>query len=164
MNLSAYLHITQKGMDEVKLRHFKLALRARSLLILLDSPKTIENVLQKTLYTQNESIEEIQTLVRDGFLVISSIGTPDPALTGVSKGNTHLVDDIALSEGKFLLVDFCVDSFGTQSQAFVDQVRACGSAKELDLQLCRTVEAVKTVCPDRLPILLGLVKEINATA
>jgi hypothetical protein len=162
MNLSANLSITEKGMEEIKLRRFKLALRARSFLILLDTPKTMEQVLQKTLFPKDETVEELQILIRDGFLAIDNVvSREEEHHHGVSAGNSRLNDDIVLSEGKFLLVDFCVDCFGTRSQGFVDQIRACTSAEELDASLGQIYSAVQRTQPEHMQQLLKLINEIN---
>jgi hypothetical protein len=76
----------------------------------------------------------------------------------------HLDDEVILSEAKFLLTDFCVDSFGTQSQVFVDGIRGCKSVKDLRFHTNDIYTATGKFCPDRLPTLLAVIEEINATA
>lgn len=171
MNLSAGLHITPKGVEEVKSRVYKLSIRKRSVLILLDNPQTIEYVLQKSVFHKDEILEEINNLVRDGFVALTD-GVPQPvAATASSRAeggaggvNFLLEDGVVLSEAKFLLVDFCVDSFGTQSQSFIDEIGECRSVKNLGLCLRKLHEATQKRCPERLPVLLRLIGEINATA
>lgn len=169
-NVSPSLQITPKGVDEVQHRVYKLNIRKRSVLILLDKPQTIEQVLHRTVFPEQEIVEEIQTLVRDGFIEMSRGGAQIPAapapapLPPPSAGGFALLDDIIISEAKFQLVDFCVDSFGTRSQAFVDEIRACKNAQEIDLYLRHIVATAEKLCPERLPLLQSLVKEINATA
>lgn len=174
MNLSASLLITPKGEEEVKNRVYKLSIRKRSVLILLEKPQTVEYVLQKSVFHQDEIIEEINSLVREGFVTASGV-TPDavaqPAkmeakstageLTG---GNFHLEEEVILSEAKFLLVDFCVDTFGTQSQVYVDEIGECKNVKNLYLSLRNIYAATEKQHPNRLPVLLGVIKEINETA
>lgn len=170
MDLSTNLHITQKGEDEVKRRVYKLSMKKRSVLILLDKPKAVEHLLLKSVFPQNEIVEEIDALIRDGFIALSGEGTPRPdkpdlPATAPALGSSFDLDDeIILSEAKFLLTDFSVDSFGTQSQAFVDGIRACKSVNDLRLSLGTLFTAAEKQCPDRLPVLLGLIKEINETA
>jgi len=166
------LHLTLKGEDEVKRRAYKLSMKKRSVLILLDKPKTIEHVFAKSVFPQNEIIEEIEALVRDGFISLSgdtvsrpfTSASPAAAVAPDSDGTIHLDDEIILSEAKFMLTDFSVDSFGTHSQAFVDAIRACKRVQELRLCLGGILAATEKQCPNRLPVLLGLIKEINETA
>lgn len=169
MDLSASLHITQKGVDEVKGRVYKLSIRKRSVLILLEKPQTVEYVLHKSVFHEDEVVEEINGLLRDGFIEVSgdlavdrgplTIAPPPQAAV-----NFHLEDDIVLSEAKFLLIDFCVDSFGTGSQVFVDEIRSCNSAKNLSVCLRNIHAAAEKQCPARIPALLLLIQDINETA
>ena len=147
MDLSASLNLTEKGLDEVKRRMYKLSIRKRSVLILLEQPHTVEHLLQKTVLHRDELMLEIENLVRDGFLGIggapsgsghiapaSATAQGRPAEPVVIPGDGsifHLDEEIIISEAKFLLTDFCVDSFGTQSQAFVDEISACRSPESL---------------------------------
>ncbi|SFN78170.1 hypothetical protein SAMN05660284_02243 [Formivibrio citricus] len=175
MNLSAGLHITPKGVDEVKNRVYKLSIRKRSVLILLEKPQTVEYVIQKSVFHKDEILEEINSLIRDGFLTASGDvpgGAPaakpseaQAAAGGASGGgNFQLSDDIILSEAKFLLVDFCVDTFGTQSQSYVDEIGECKNAKNLYLSLRNIYAATEKQYPNRVAALLGVIKEINETA
>ena len=172
MNLSASLHLTPKGEDEIKRRVYKLDMKKRSLLILLDKPQTVEYLAQKTVLRRDEFLTEIDTLVHEGFVAIGSESTQPSGVPGLTRSapsvgagtHLHLDDEVILSEAKFLLTDFCVDSFGTQSQAFVDGIRACKSIKDLRPQLNAVFAATEKFCPKQLPTLLNIVTEINATA
>lgn len=175
MNLSAGLHITPKGVDEVKNRVYKLSIRKRSVLILLEKPQTIEYVLQKSVFHKDEIIEEINNLVRDGFVTVTGgelLRQVAPAVTvagaesvaQVAGGGFQFDDNIVLSEAKFLLVDFCVDTFGTQSEPYIDEINECKNAKNLILCLRNIYAATEKHASNRLPMLLGVIKEINETA
>lgn len=173
MDLSANLNLTQKGEDEVKRRAYKLSMRKRSVLILLDKPKPVEQVLTKCVFPRNEVIEEIEALIQDGFISLGGGGdvnaarpaAPVPqAVAPAASGTFHLDDEIIVSEAKFMLTDFSVDSFGTQSQGFVDAIRACKKVQDVRLCLSGILAATEKQCPNRLPVLLGLIKEINETA
>jgi hypothetical protein len=177
MDLTTNLQITQKGEDEVKRRVFKLNMKKRSVLILLDKPKPIQLLLAKSVFPQNEIIEEIEALLRDGFVSLCGVTAPEPippimtaAAPAVAPGMAsasgifHLNDEIMLAEAKFMLYDFSVDSFGTKSQAFADNIRACSSVKDLENCLRGIYTATEAKCPNRIPVLLGVIKEINETA
>ena len=79
MDLSTSLHITQKGEDEVRHRAYKLSMKKRSVLILLDKPKPIEHVLAKSVFPQNEIVEEIKALIQDGFISLTGDAVPRPS-------------------------------------------------------------------------------------
>lgn len=167
MELSANLYITPKGVDEVKRRVHKLGMKKRSVLILLDTPKSLAQVLDKSVFPGQEILTEVSALIGEGFIGVVGQAAPAGAESpgAVEPGaEVALDDDIILSEAKFLLTDFAVDSFGTQSQAFVDAIRACHSVADVRSCLTAIVAAVQSGCPAQLPALRKLVAEINATA
>jgi len=172
LDLSASLHLTPKGEDEIKRRVYKLDMKKRSLMILLDKPQTVDHLAHKTVLHLDEFLAEINTLVHEGFVAIGGgstqpSGAPGLARStpGASVGNhLHLDDEVIVSEAKFLLTDFCVDSFGTQSQAFVDAIRTCKSVKDIRPQLNEVFAATQKFCPKQLPTLLDIITAINATA
>ncbi len=165
MDLSIVLHNTPKGEDEVKSRSNKLSFRKRSVLILLDKLQTVDNVLHKTVFPKDEIVSDIQELIRDGFVAISGADvSSQSAVASGSEARFELDDEIILSEAKFLLTDFAVDSFGMQSQTIANQIRACKDVRELRICLGGIFSITERQCPDRLPVLLGLVGEINETA
>jgi hypothetical protein len=173
MNVSGSLQLTQKGEDELKRRVYKLGMKKRSLLILLEKPQTIEHVLKRTVLPADEFEAEVHSLVSEGFLVADvaldaspSRGPASVASPAAQPSSTdfYIDEDIILSEAKFLLTDFCVDSFGTGSQVFVDEIRACSKTQEFGSCFARALAEAKKRCPERVPTLLALVKEINDTA
>jgi hypothetical protein len=165
MKLSASLSLTPKGVDEALNRAHKISARLRSVLILLGTPQTVEYVISKreSLFNHDEILETIIELVDSGFVSIEGEPATRPAAS--ASGEIILIaNDIIISEAKFLLVDFCVDSFGTQSQKFVDQLGACKNEKNLQLCLKNIYAITETQCPDRLPVLMKVIAEINKTA
>lgn len=172
MDLSASLLITHKGVDEVQNRVYKLSIKKRSILLLLGKPQSMEYILQKTVFNHDEIMTEIEELTRDGFITVSGNGGAKQAPPPVSKatpatgsGNHfQLNDEIILSEAKFLLVDFCVDTFGTQSQAFVDELRECKDVSNFSYCLRKIYAETEKKFPQRLPILVGVINDINETA
>lgn len=173
MDLSASVRLTPKGEDEVKHRTNRLSVRKRSLLLLLDKPQTLEYLFKKTVLHQEEADAEVQSLLREGFIAVgdgAGFTAPGPAAAKPPPAPPapgaafRLKDDIVVSEAKFLLIDFCVDSFGTNSEAFCNDVRACHSVAAVAASLGAIVAAAEKQCPQRLPALARLVEEINATA
>ena len=174
MDLTASLYITQKGVDEVKQRVHKLGMKKRSVLILLDTAKSIAQIVEKSVFPEHEVLVEIDTLISEGFIgasgeMASRAAPPSAAASAtpaapVTGGGIELDDEIILSEAKFLLTDFSVDSFAMQSQAFVDGIRACKGVKDLRLCLNAIAAVVEKQCPAQMPKLIRLVAEINETA
>ncbi len=159
--------ITQKGIDEVKSRAYKVGMKKRSVLICLEKPHTIESLVSKSVFPPAEIIAEIQALAQDGFVTLIKEGSPLPlpVATGTaSSPRFQLKEEIVLPEAKFLMIDFWVDCFGMGSESFTDAIQACESVRDINACLTSIVEAVMEQCPDQIPALNKLVKEINATA
>ena len=56
MDLSTFVKLTAKGSDEIKNRTYRLSMKKRSLLILLNSPRSIEHSVTarlRTVYSLN---------------------------------------------------------------------------------------------------------------
>jgi len=165
MKLSASLSLTPKGVDEALNRVHKVNVRLRSVLILLGTPQTVEQVISKrqALFSTDEILEIILELVDGGF--VSAEGEPIPRPVVSASGEIiQIADDIIVSEAKFLLVNFCVDSFGTKSQTFIDQIGACKTVKNIQLCLKNIYAVTESQIPDRLPDLMKVITEINKTA
>jgi hypothetical protein len=75
-----------------------------------------------------------------------------------------LQEGIIVSEAKFLLVDFCVSSFGRQSQEYTDEIAKCKTEQSLGVCLNNIYAVTQNYCPERLPNLLVTIAEINRTA
>jgi hypothetical protein len=165
MKLSASLSLTPKGVDEALNRVHKISVRQRSVLILLGTPQTVEHVISKreSLFSHEEILETIIELADGGFVSIDGEPAGRPSVSA-SGEIIQIANDIIISEAKFLLVDFCVDSFGTQSQKFVDQIGACKNEKNLQLCLKNIYAITESQCPDQLPVLMRVITEINKTA
>jgi hypothetical protein len=165
MKLSASLSLTPKGVDEALNRVHKISARQRSVLILLGTPQTVEHVIgrRESLFNHDEILETIIELVDGGFVSVDGEPAARPVLSA-SGEIIQIANDIILSEAKFLLVDFCVDSFGTQSQKFVDQIGACKNERNLQLCLKNIYVVTESQSPDRLPALMRVITEINETA
>ena len=170
MDSSSKVHITQKGVDEVARRVFKLGIKKRSVLIQLTQPVTINHLLQKTVFPKNEIVEAIQSLAEEGFVAIDgyvasqavSQDIPKPSKT--IENSFELGNEIILSEAKFLLIDFCVDCFGTQSEALAAAIRACKDAPQFGLLLKKLASVVEKQYPGQLPALRIVIRRINETS
>ena len=167
------LQLTPKGEDELKHRTHRLSVRKRSLLLLVEHPRTLEDLFRKTVLHHEEVAGEVQSLLNDGFIAVAgksdSTRTVPPPPSRVEKppssaGGFQLNDEIVISEAKFLLIDFCVDSFGTHSDTFCHDIHGCHSVAAVAKCVGAIVAAAGKECPDRLPVLVKVIEEINATA
>jgi hypothetical protein len=165
LKLSVNVHITSKGEDEIKRRAYKLDMKKRSLLLMLDRPQTIEYLTRKTVLPQDEFNAALIMLIQEGFVATGSAASDPVEAAPVTANSTlHIDDEVILSEAKFLLTNFCVDSFGTKSQGFVDAIRSARSVSDLRHHLNAIHGAAEKSCPEQIPTLLGVIQEINSTA
>jgi len=167
---SSKVHITEKGVDEVARRIYKLGIKKRSVLIQLTQPVTINHLLQKTVFPKNEIVEAIQSLAEEGFVSIEgyvasqAVSQDIPKPSKITENSSELGNEIILSEAKFLLIDFCVDSFGTQSEAIAAGIHACKDASHLGLLLKKLISVVEKQYPGQLPALQIVIRKINETS
>ena len=71
MELSANVEITDKGVEEVASRRYKLSIKKRSVLIQLSKPKTVQALLEKIVYPPDEVAEALRDLATDGFVTLT---------------------------------------------------------------------------------------------
>lgn len=168
MKLTQSLSLTQQGIDEVKSRLYKLSMKKRSVLILLERPQTIQYVMEKAVFAQTELSEEIAALLKDGFLKLGDLAeapeekpqaAPPPSGDGL-----FIEEEIVLSEARFLMVNFCVDVFGTNSQELLESLRQCKNVSQFTACVKRIYEATKSLYPEQVKTLHAVIKEIKQGA
>jgi hypothetical protein len=165
---SGIVQLTPKGEEELERRAYKVGVKKRSLLILLKSPQSIDYLLQKTILPQGEFDGELQGLIDEGFITTgwSDRASKEQAVAGVPavRSAFDIDKDILLSEAKFLLADFCVDCFGTESQSFVEEIRACGNVADFRMCFSKALGLTQKKYPKHLSTLMDLLTSINETA
>jgi hypothetical protein len=176
MNPSQSISLTQKGVDEVSKRVYKLSMKKRSVLILLQEARTIQYVLDRAVLDAKELLDEIVDLGKEGFLKLggenASVGVSVPSNKAEQpkisparlEGGLDIHEEIILSEARFLMVDFCVDVFGTGSQTFVDKLGSCKSVGQFTECVKQICEATKSKHPEKIQAFEVVLKEINKTA
>jgi hypothetical protein len=166
LSLSASLSLTPKGKEEALHKVHNINERLRNVLIQLATPQTVEQIINTRAGNNNQAevVQLIIELINGGFVAKDGGTMASPVVTSASGGSVQLTDGFILSEAKFLLVDFCVDSFGTQAQTFIDQLDGCKNATGLQLCLKNIHAATQSECSDRLPALMKAIAEINKTA
>ena len=171
---SSCLQITPKGVEEIKRRTYRLDMKKRSLLILLERPQLVEYLATKTVLPQEEFTVAINLLLAEGFLSVVSGASSDVTDAAVAQRmpggsrtapepSIYLGNGIVLSEARFLLTNYCVDSFGTDAQSHVAAIRQCKDVTELRHQLAAIYASTERICPHRINALREIIHEINAT-
>jgi hypothetical protein len=89
---------------------------------------------------------------------------PSKPVAGDAADPMRLDAEISLSQARFMLSEFCLNQFGVQSQEFVDAVNRCGDVAALQKVLSLIRTEMLNRHRDRLPLLIGCVREINDTA
>jgi hypothetical protein len=166
LSLSASLSLTPKGREEALHKVHNINERLRSVLILLGTPQTVEQIINQRIENSNQAgiVQLIIELINGGFVAKDGGTMASPVVTSASGGVVQVTEGFVLSEAKFLLVDFCVDSFGTQAQTFIDQIDGCKNPTSLQLCLKNIHAATQSQSPDLLPALMKVIAEINKTA
>lgn len=162
MNLSGCsISLTPKGVDEIKNRTNKVSVKYRSVLIHLGAqPQSVDSILQMpSVYKSEEVIEAITGLIQEQYVALH-----EAEASALSGANVKLQDGFIVSEAKFLLVDFCVNSFEAESQKYVDEIGKCKNERSLHVCVNNIYALTQTDCPDQMPFLLKAISEINQTA
>lgn len=129
--LPAHFILTTKGSEELTLRTYRLDIKLRSLLVLIQkcSP-TVEAIVQKSIFPRDEALERLRGLIKEQFVALdNSSDSESPAtLNGGSSapvagsGAPTLEPGISLSQARFGLSDFCLDAFGVEAQSLIDAI------------------------------------------
>jgi hypothetical protein len=120
MNLNAILAKTAKGQEEVDTRKYKLDMRTRALLIMINGKSTAAEIQQK--FGQMGDVgAKLEQLVADGFVA-------DAGGAGAAKGAaaTAGFDDIRAQLSRALS-----DALGPDGDTIAEKIEACESAREL---------------------------------
>jgi len=132
----AHFVLTLKGSEELSLRTYRLDIKLRSLLVLVQkcSP-TVEAILQKSLFPRDEALERLRGLVKDQFVALDHGGSIEAPATinggsaaraapQAESGYPVLEPGVSLSQARFGLSDFCLDTFGVEAQPLIDVISA----------------------------------------
>ena len=167
-----YFLLTPKGTEELRGRVQKLDANTRSVLSLIDQGFTsADAILQRSKTSRDEMIDLLRLLLSNGFIATAvSDGTvkaappePTPSVADSISERLRLKSGISPSQGRFALSNFCLDQFGTAGKELADVVDLCVDVAGLQLALDSIRSEVKRVCPDRRPLLVACVREINET-
>ena len=165
MNLTDSLSITAKGVDELKHRTYKLGMKKRSVLILLEVPRMVQYLIEKAVLPQAEVFSEVQSLVSEGFVTAAAGGTASAATAAPAAAGSEFTfsDDIILPEAKFMLIDFCTDHFASRAEVLASEIRACQSPRALSAYLVGLAAFIDKHHPAQSAGLRAVIKEIRDT-
>ncbi|HEY0233153.1 MAG TPA: hypothetical protein VGC55_18040 [Dokdonella sp.] len=161
------LGLTPKGVEELRHRTYKLDVRARNILFLIETGQTtLAAIAQKSPLRREEIDQRADVLLADGFIAIHSAAQQAtaaraaPASAGVV---AQLKSGISLPEARFALSDFCLDCFGVAGQTTTRLLDHCTDEETLRRILAAIVAAVEKSHRGQLPALAAVIEGINAT-
>ena len=140
MDPGTVLRKTTKGLDEMANRTFRLAQRARGVLIVVDGKLSRAAVLQRTVDPAG-SEQLVDELIRDGF--IEPVEAPDgPAAHGVRGAGSSTPDLAALRRKAASAV---IDALGPDGESLALQIERCRTEDGLGELLDRCHDIVRRV-------------------
>jgi hypothetical protein len=119
MNLNAVLTKTAKGQEEIDTRKYKLDMRMRALLIMVNGKSTAGELQQK--FGQMDDITaRLDKLIADGFVA------PAPGSTVAAGANSRNFEAARAQLSRMLS-----DALGPPAESICMKLEECGSAQEL---------------------------------
>ena len=161
MNLSDSLAITPKGSDELKNRTYKLDVKKRSILRLLEVPRSVKYIFEKVIFPREEVAADIEQLFENGFVSMAGDSVLPSSGQTIIGETFELHEDTILPEAKFLLIDFCTDHMGNLAQTLATEIRACPSPKSLSVYIRNIFQFVEKEQPKQLAALKAVIDEIK---
>jgi len=162
------LALTPKGIEELRHRTYRLDVRSRNILFLIETGQTtLAAIAQKSPLRREEIDQRADVLLAEGFVAIHSAAqkavasraTPPPPAGVVPQ----LKSGVSLPEARFALSDFCLDCFGVAGQTTMNLLERCNDEDTLRKILAAIVTAVEKSHRGQLSVLAVVVEGINAT-
>jgi hypothetical protein len=168
--------LTPKGVEELRSRAPKLDAHARSILTLIDQgANSPEAILHGSKSSHDDVINGLRSLLSKGFVVTGTESTsrptssntamsdPTPSIAGSTNERLKLKAGISPSQARFLLSNFALDQFGQDGKDLADVVEFCTDVPSLQMALDSIRTELKKLFPERRPLLVACVQEINET-
>jgi hypothetical protein len=164
------LILTPKGAEELRKGTYQFDVTAKNILLLIEQgASSTEMLLQRSMFPHNTVIDSLHRLVRNKCVAVATDEGNTPR-SGVSETGSylgrdelHLKLDVAVSQARFALSNFCMDNFDSENQYLVDAISLCSDVFSLQ-EIVNTIRMdVDELCPARLPALIACVREINET-
>jgi hypothetical protein len=124
MNLNAILAKTAKGQEEVDTRKYKLDMRTRALLIMINGKSTAAEIQQK-FGQMGDVSAKLEQLVANGF--IAETGAP-AAGAGPAKAAAAAA---GFEDARAQLSRALSDALGPNGDAIAEKIEACETRQEL---------------------------------
>jgi hypothetical protein len=164
--------LTPKGAQELRDRSSKLDANAKNILSLVEQGYvTAETILQRSKAPRDQVVEALRSHLSQGFLATATSDGTTPSEASASSASVasstserlRLKPGISPAQARFLLSNFCLDQFGPKGQDLADVVGFCTDVTSLQLALDNIRTEVKMLMPERRPVLVECVREINET-
>jgi len=161
------LGLTPKGIEELRHRTYRLDVRSRNILFLIETGQTtLAAIAQKSPLRREEIDQRADVLLAEGFVAIQSAAQKAAASRATSlpaSVTPQLKSGVSLPEARFALSDFCLDCFGVAGQTTMNLLERCNDEDTLRKILAAIVAAVEKSHRGQLPVLAAVVEGINAT-
>jgi hypothetical protein len=183
--------LTLKGSEELTSRTYRLDVKLRNILFLIQKGSaTFESILQNSIFPPDEVVDRVRSLVNEKFIALSggsppaeaeraaapaapapadaaagpSTGLRAPTRIPAAQSFPALDPGASLSQARFLLCDFCLDTFGTKGQDRIDAVNGATGMGAVQRVLDDIYEDLRARnARDAITALAARVREINET-
>lgn len=164
------LILTPKGAEDLHKGTYQFDVTAKNILLLIEQgASTTEMLLQRSMFPHNTVVESLHRLVRSKSVAVAT-DDGSASRAGVSdtgsypgRDELHLKLDVAVSQARFALSNFCMDNFDSENQYLVDAISLCTDVFSLQEAVNTIRMDVDEFCPGRLHALIACVREINET-
>jgi hypothetical protein len=164
------LILTPKGAEDLHRGTYQFDVTAKNILLLIEQgASTTEMLLHRSMFPHNTVVESLHRLVRSKSVAVAT-DDGSASRAGVSdtgnylgRDELHLKLDVAVSQARFALSNFCMDNFASENQYLVDAISLCTDVFSLQEVVNAIRMDVDEFCPGRLHALIACVREINET-
>ena len=120
---------------------------------------------------RDDLLQGLRKLLGSGLIVVTTAAAPAAAAPAAAapvganalRGRFALKRGISPSQARFILTNFCLDQFGPGGQALAEVIDLCAEVTSLQQAVNNIRSEVEKRIPERLPLLLECVREINET-
>lgn len=146
MDKQAVFHKTDKGLQEIATRAYKLPARERSVLILVDGKSTAQQIIDKARHF-GDAEQFLSDLLGQGFIERLVLAPPTevlPADTSAEAQTIAPVPVVSLASAKEFAAHFLLDEIGPDAEPMAERIEACTDIEQLVAQMERYRAVVET--------------------
>lgn len=152
MDRNAVYHKTEKGLEEIRSRSFRLPARERSVLILVDGKGAARDIIDKAKHF-GDAEQFFTSLINGGFIVPVAAAVPAsaPAVPSRTPTPTAGGPDAAksLASAKDFAAFFLVKVVGPQADAMTGHIEKCNDAEQFQQVIEKYREVVRAAGGNR---------------